>query len=163
MTDLKLRSWATFREDGIYRYSLSREWEKGKGTINFLCLNPSTADEQANDPTVERCQRRAIMWGYKRLVVTNIYAYRSTDPLQLRKYPQPRGPENNDYILREAKAADVICCAWGNHGTLNRRAREVKTMLRLAGVELHVLRLSRRGIPCHPLYLPYSEGLKLWP
>jgi len=158
-----MKKGAIFSDDRIYRYNLFREREEGKGIINFLLLNPSTADENVNDPTVERCQRRAfVLEGFRTMVVTNIFAYRSTDPAGLLETPFPVGPENDFYILREALASSVVVCAGGNHGRLSGRGRYVATMLRDAGVSLFALRLSKTGQPCHPLYLPYEERIKPW-
>ena len=73
-------SGAVFSECKRYRYSLWRVWNPDLPVCMFLMLNPSTADETTNDPTVERCQRRAVQMGYGGLHVGNIFAWRSTDP-----------------------------------------------------------------------------------
>jgi hypothetical protein len=118
-------------------------------------LNPSTADEVENDPTVERCQRRAIQMGYNCLVVTNIFAFRSTDPKGLLEIADPVGPKNDYYLKYAANNADLIVCAWGTNGNLYGRGEEVARNI-LNGHKLTALKLSKDGIPCHPLYLPYS-------
>ena len=38
-----------------YRYSLVREWNKNKGKVLFIMLNPSTADDKEDDKTIIRC------------------------------------------------------------------------------------------------------------
>lgn len=48
---------ATFSPDRRYRYLLWRMWSPAMPVANFVLLNPSTADETVNDPTVERCER----------------------------------------------------------------------------------------------------------
>ena len=70
---------------GLYRYSLTRKWEAWKGTVNFIMLNPSTADAQEDDPTIRRCIGFAKAWGYGGIVVTNLFAYRATNPKELKK------------------------------------------------------------------------------
>jgi len=97
-----MKTSATFSDCRTYRYSLTRRW--GDGEIQtWLMLNPSTADEVKNDPTVERCQRRAQQSGFGALEVVNIFALRSTDPSAL--YVDgidPIGPDNDQYILDAA-------------------------------------------------------------
>lgn len=119
-------------------------------------LNPSVACEVFNDPTVERCERRARAGGYGGVTVVNIFALRSTDPKALYKAADPIGPWNDTAILDVARQAGRVVCAWGTHGALRGRGARVLAMLREAGVEPHALRVSKDGHPCHPLYLPYS-------
>jgi len=158
----RLDSGATFRDNRRYRYDLWRRW--GPGTyICFVGLNPSTADETQNDPTVERCERRAHTMGYGGLRVVNIFARRSTDPKEL-YWPSedPVGPENDAYILRNARESSRVVCAWGTHGAHLGRGAAIEKMLRDAGVELYCLGLTKEGHPKHPLYIPYRTELRPW-
>ena len=82
-----------------YRYSLQRVWDETSGLLTFIMLNPSKADEVSNDPTVERCERRARALGYGGFCVVNIFAWRETDPQKLRKARAPIGPANDESIL----------------------------------------------------------------
>lgn len=145
---------ARFSEDRVYRYTLEIEWGEGSGTCNFLMLNPSTADEVRNDPTVERCERRARDWGYRRLIVTNIFAFRATDPRDMKAEADPVGPENDAAILAAAQASDLVIAAWGNHGTHLRRAEAVRKLL--SPMSIKCLRVSKGGQPGHPLYVSYD-------
>lgn len=121
-----------------------------------MMLNPSTADEAKNDPTVQRCQIRAIQMGFGRLVVANIFALRSTDPSQLYKVADPIGPENNQYIIDAILEADLIVCAWGKHGQLKNRGERVLETVRQAGKTPHALKINSDGSPAHPLYIGYD-------
>lgn len=141
---------------GPYRYTLSVVWGDDTNMVNFLMLNPSTADEVQNDPTVERCQRRAIAWGFGGLVVTNLFALRSTDPKMLYKHDDPVGPLNNDRIIQVAKSSRMVLCAWGNHGEFMGRGDTVMKMLFEHNLPLKCLAVTRSKQPSHPLYLPYS-------
>lgn len=145
-----------------YRYRLWREWEPSLPTICFVMLNPSTADEVANDPTVERCQRRARECGYGRLEVVNIFALRSTDPDALKVELDPVGPENDDHIIDAASRSDVVVCAWGNHGRWLSRGSAVAGLLSAHGIDLHHLGITGGGHPRHPLYVPYSVKPMPW-
>lgn len=147
---------ARFSPDRAYRYSLEIEWGEGDGAVNFLMLNPSTADELVNDPTVERCERRARLWGYRRLIVTNLFAFRATDPRDMKAAADPVGPENDAAIVAAAKYSDLVIAAWGNHGFHLGRAGTVRALLDSQRVRLKCLRMAKTGEPCHPLYLPYE-------
>lgn len=125
-------------------------------------LNPSTADESADDPTVAKCQRYARAWGYGRLLVGNVFSLRSTDPAHLYSHPDPVGPENDVALDAMAGQAKIIVCAWGNHAALGERGRAVEERLRTAGHTLHVLRINLTGAPAHPLYLPQALVPKRW-
>lgn len=163
MTDLFCTSGAEFSPCGLYRYSLWRQWGPADSPpAMFLMLNPSTADETQNDPTVERCQRRAREMGYGGLLVGNIFALRSTDPGALYCWDDPQGPDNNVAILKMAKRAGIVICAWGAHGRLRGRGKQVHAILKAAGVTPHYLILNKDGTPKHPLYISYSVRPKEW-
>jgi hypothetical protein len=153
---------ATFSADQLYRYLLWRIWNSGSPArlLLLLMLNPSTAGEVVNDPTVERGERRARMLGYDGLLVANIFAYRATDPAALKTATDPVGPENDLHIITAANRAALIVCAWGAHGKLRGRAGAVLGLL--DGYPLHYLKLTKDGEPSHPLYLPYNLEPQLW-
>jgi hypothetical protein len=162
-------SGASFSADGKYRYKLWRHWGFGagpdatNGTVCFLMLNPSTADHEKNDPTVERCQRRAHAMGYGGLVVTNLFALRSTDPRALKKDADPVGPDNDQAILEAASSCQRVICAWGTHGVLHDRGIVVLKMLALEHKrKLLCLGLTSGGHPRHPLYVSYKVAPQPW-
>lgn len=128
----------------------------------FVMLNPSKATEVDNDPTVERCERRARALGFGAFQVTNIFAFRETNPKLMRQADDPVGPDN-DQILREGVAwADVVIAAWGTHGAHLGRGTEVAQLLRRLDAPLHHLGLSIAGHPKHPLYISYSRQPEVW-
>lgn len=159
--DLFERSGALFSPCRQYRYRLWREWGDKPPAV-FIMLNPSTADEVENDPTVERCERRARVMGYGGLRVANIFALRSTDPQALYEAEDPVGTDNDAGILESVKGAGIVVCAWGGHGNLNGRGELVRAMLRQAGVTPHYLVMNKDGTPKHPLYVGYDEMPKKW-
>lgn len=148
-------SVARFSDCRRYRFSLSRTWDAGLKSALFVMMNPSTADEQVNDPTVAKAMRFARAWGYGRLDVGNVCAYRATDKMALLTLDDPVGADNIPAILGMAQAADVVVIAHGQLPKgLQMHAEAVCAALRSAGIGLHVLRLSKHGVPVHPLYLP---------
>ncbi len=155
------KSGADFSPCGTYRYRLWRRWQEGP-TVAFIMLNPSTADATQNDPTIERCHRRAVTMGFAELEVVNIFAYRATDPRELKSSPHPIGPDNDDVLLQAAEKSDLVICAWGGHGDHLNRHQEVRQLLKKHGIRPHVLSLTAKGLPGHPLYLPYSRQPVLW-
>jgi len=155
-------SGATFSPCRRWRYLLWRRWEAAKPAANFLMLNPSTADELKLDPTCSRARDYAERWGYGALVVTNVFAWRATDPAAMKAVEDPVGPENDAAIVRAAREAALVVCAWGNHGAHFERAARVVSLLKRAGVRLHALRVNSSGEPAHPLYLKGNLRPRRW-
>jgi hypothetical protein len=120
-------------------------------------LNPSTADESTNDPTIARCEQRARLWGYGGVTVTNLFAFCSTEPSVLYRAVDPVGPENDAYLRAAALAAKPVICAWGVHGKLLGRSAVVLSLLEDAGIAPYCLARTRDGEPGHPLYLGYDS------
>ena len=155
-------STAVYSDCERYRYSLTRIWDENGRRVNFVMLNPSTATEVQNDPTVERCERRARTLGFGSFAVTNIFAWRDTDPRAMRSADDPIGPANNTAILERATWAHQVIAAWGTHGAHLGRGADVATMLEGLKCPLFHLGLSKAGHPKHPLYLPYTQEPVAW-
>ena len=136
-------SVAIYSDCERYRYSLTRIWDTGGEKVMFVMLNPSTATEVQNDPTVERCERRARTLGFGGFRVTNIFAWRDTDPRKMRAALDPIGPDNDSALLEGAQWADRVIAAWGTHGAHLSRGDAVKELLQGAKVSM----LSPRFIP----------------
>jgi len=145
-----------------YRYALTRVWDPVGRRLTCVMLNPSTATEAQNDPTVERCERRARALGYGAFRVTNIFAYRATDPKVMRAAVDPVGPENDAAIAEGAAWAHTVLCAWGSHGAHLDRGAQVERLLRATGQPLTHLGLTRGGHPKHPLYIGYAVQPEAW-
>jgi len=155
-------STAIYSSCELYRYSLTRVWRATGPRALFVMLNPSTATELQNDPTVERCERRARAMGFGTFCVTNIFAFRATDPKVMRAAPDPIGPDNEDAIGAAVPEADQIICAWGSHGAHLDRGAQVAALLRATGRPLWHLGLTKAGQPKHPLYIGYDRKPDLW-
>ncbi|MFK7752175.1 MAG: DUF1643 domain-containing protein [Sedimentitalea sp.] len=155
-------STAVYSDCERYRYSLTRIWDPAGTRALFVMLNPSTATEVQNDPTVERCERRARTLGFGAFQVTNIFAWRDTDPRAMRAAPEPVGPANDAAILDGAQWANQVIAAWGTHGEHLNRGPLVEKMLRDAGVAMFHVGLTKAGHPRHPLYVGYAEQPRPW-
>ena len=151
-----------------YRYLLTRTWAPGGARALFVMLNPSTATEYQNDPTVERCERRARALGFGAFRVTNIFAWRDTDPRGMRAAADPVGPGNDAALAESARhwlrdGHDRAICAWGTHGAHLGRGATVEALLRGTGRPLWTLGLTKDGHPKHPLYIGYDRQPEPWP
>ena len=153
---------AEFSDCKTYRYKLWRTWDKNKKPVMFLMLNPSVADDVKNDPTVERCERRARLTGAGGLLVGNIFALRSTDPVALYNADDPVGPLNDNAIMEMAGEAEMVVCAWGNHGAYAGRGKAVARLLAGAGILMYHFGLTVSKQPRHPLYVSYMVQPTRW-
>lgn len=158
-SDLLSNSRAIYSIDLKYRYLLERIWDETKPLIAYCLLNPSTATELSNDPTIERCETRSILWKFGGYIILNAFAFRSTDPNGLLWVEDPVGPENDFIIMENAQRASTFICGWGTKGILFDRGRKLQNKLREANFILHALKINEDGSPAHPLYLPYSKEL----
>jgi hypothetical protein len=150
---------AVFSPCRTWRYRLAQIWDEDTAPLYWLMLNPSTADEQKNDPTVERCERRARMWGYGGSVVYNIFAYRATDPKDMRKFRDPVGPDNDDWIRKLArKSQDIdVVAGWGEHGAHLGRGAQILDIFKAENGRISALKINASGHPAHPLYIAYDK------
>jgi hypothetical protein len=156
---------ARLSEDRRYRYSLWRRWEPGcppERMAMFVGLNPSTADETEDDPTIRRCIGFAKSWGCGGLVMTNLFAFRATDPKDMRTAIDPEGAENQNVLYRLSNVCSPVVCCWGTHGEYREQGRWAKGYLQEWGRKLHHLGLTKDGHPKHPLYLKADTPLTIW-
>jgi hypothetical protein len=158
---------ADFDPSRNYRYRLWREIADAAGTVCFVMLNPSTADETTDDATQRRVCGFARDWGYGRAETVNLFAIRGADPRVIKDATEagvdPIGPANDRAILSTAVRADLVVAAWGVHGSYRGRDRAIARFLVEHGVELRCLGKTRSGAPRHPLYVPKSARLVSWP
>jgi len=154
-----LATWSPCKR---YRYTLRRQGlqgmlDPGFAAIGFLLLNPSTATEKKNDPTIRKCIGFATRWGFAELVIVNVYAFCSTDPAGLWTVDDPVGPENDAAIAEVAGQVEKLVCGWGKHARSERIERVAEL---LVGREVFALAVNRDGSPQHPLYIPDSTELQ---
>ncbi len=151
---------AIFSPCRTWRYVLWRVWDDTLPKVAFIGLNPSTADETQDDPTIRRCIGYARAWGYGGIRMLNLFAFRATDPKDLKAAPEPIGPENNWRLILWCESAQLRVAAWGAHGAYKSRGAEVRSML--WKLNLHHLGLTKDGNPKHPLYLRADLKPILW-
>lgn len=157
---------ALLSPDGVYRYLLARIWAPGPRVL-YIGLNPSTADANNDDPTVNWWRAFAKRIGYGGFVAGNLYAYRTSSPKKLAAEGYPVGPNNDEALLEAAKLCDLIVACWGGstgRWTLD-RGRDVA---RLFQVPLYCFGVNANGTPRHPLargtnkLSPETAELSVW-
>jgi hypothetical protein len=143
---------ASFSSCRQYRYALWRTWDESKPYAMFIGLNPSTANETEDDPTIRRCIGFSKSWGFGGLCMVNLFAFRATEPRDMMSSNEPIGSENDLWIKQFSEDAGVIVAAWGNDGSFMGRSEKITTML----PGLKCLKTNKTGEPAHPLYQPGS-------
>jgi hypothetical protein len=157
---------AVISDEGLYRYTLYREWAEdpifdGVRVLNFVMLNPSTADASQDDPTIRKCIGFAKHNDFNAIRVVNLFALRSTDPKNMLKHWE-NGVDivgtGNDAYVGELPPEETVVAAWGS--TFKTKwfvqSRIVKT-IELLNRPLMCLKKTIDGHPWHPLYVPYGK------
>lgn len=152
--------------DLTYRYLLTRRWAHHiDRTMLFVMLNPSTADETTDDPTIRRCMNFARREQMSGLAVVNLFAMRATNPADLKaalaKGLDAVGRENGDHIARAAVGAHRLVVAWGAHGKLCEGRLPLAELLSSIH-KLECLGTTKDGSPRHPLYVRDDQPLIPW-
>lgn len=151
---------AAFSSCRTYRYYLWRIWDRKTARMVFIGLNPSTADEFNDDPTIRRCIGFAKEWGCGGLIMTNLFAFRATDPKEMKLAKDPIGMCNDQYLLDISSGESMTVLGWGNHGEFMDRGMRVIEMLLPHCPNLYHFGLTQKGNPRHPLYLSYDCQLQ---
>lgn len=150
--DLSIFKSAIFSDDRKYRYALWRCWSITKPPLLVIGLNPSSANEITDDPTITRLMVRAVRDGFGSLIMANLYAYVSTFPNILLEADDFVG-EYTDYYLKQMIAmSGRQLCGWGSFLPVAKRAPIVLKMI----PEPYCLGINKDGQPKHPLYLSYD-------
>jgi hypothetical protein len=147
---------ATFSDDRIYRYNLTREWDAKLPKVVFIGLNPSTADENKDDATIRKCIGFARRWNCGAIVMVNLFALVETFPAKMKLHPAPVGPANDACIRAAAHGAQIVVAAWGCDGDHLNRAADVVKML---SGKVQCLGLTKEGFPRHPSRRAYASAL----
>lgn len=155
-------SGAIFSDDGMYRYALWRVWDCTLPLLGYGLLNPSTADAATNDPTISRCCTRAKLLGYGGIIVWNLFAFRATDPKDMKRAAEPIGELNPIWIMRCVRRCAMTICGWGTDGAYKQQGRLVRHFLRHHCLPYYLRLSEKTGQPWHPLYLPYDLKPQPW-
>lgn len=154
-------------ELSAYRYVLTRSWPDdvgvgGGGLLLSIGLNPSTATDSVNDPTIRKEVAYAKAWGFTSLAKLNLFAFRSPHPKVMKAALDPVGPDNDRYLREWAKKARRIVCCWGVDGAFRGRGYAVRKLLTMFDLYSVGEKLCANGEPPHPLYLKGDLQPKLY-
>ncbi len=144
-----------------HRLRLTRQWLGVGGSVNWIMLNPSTADDTFDDPTIRKCVGFSKRWGFSRMVVTNLFTFRATDPADLRELAKVDYARAVGYadaaLIQHAAETNTVIAAWGNHGNLAGRADDVLARV-LPEIAFHCIGLTKAGFPLHPCMAAYTDN-----
>jgi hypothetical protein len=157
MDNLFEKNGALFSDDKKYRYCLWRIWDESKPMIMFIGLNPSTANENQDDPTIRRVIRFAREWGYGGIYMLNLFTFVTAYPNELLKCDNPLMLADW-YLKIYSEKSDRIVFAWGSFPESIDRAKIVKDMFPIS----FCLGQNLNGSPKHPLYLKSDTKLILY-
>lgn len=144
-------SGAVFDQHRAYRFILWRYWDE-KPRVLFIGLNPSTANEIQNDPTIRRCAGFAEKWGYGGMYFCNLYSYVSTNPRALSD-KEAIHSANNPAIAMATKLVVLTVVAWGDGVELVENGSLVAENVKNIISAPMCFGLTQKGNPKHPLYL----------
>jgi hypothetical protein len=149
-------SGCVLSECGTYRYALWRIWDSSKPLWMMALLNPSTATEEADDPTIKRCCVRAQRGGAGGLVVVNSGAIRETDPRKACSAADPIGPYNEAWVRALIPTCQTHIAGWGPQARIFGGDELMRRVFKEEDVQLYALMCNADGSPRHPLYIPYN-------
>lgn len=142
---------ATFSPCRQYRYALWRIWDETKPVIMFIGLNPSTANENEPDPTINTVKALSTNWGYGGFYMMNLFAIVSPDPEVLKTHPDPLG-DNDGWLEQVSMKCDDVVFAWGAFKEAKERCQKIIDQF----PDALCIKILKDGSPKHPLYTPYS-------
>lgn len=140
---------ADFSHDRNYRYALWRIWDRTKPLVMFIGLNPSTANENDNDPTIRSVGRISKNNGYGGFYMMNCFPYITAYPELLKRNPMLDEWNNNMLTVIASKCKDVVF-AWGNFDVVKESGRDKELIEMFPRAK--ALSINKNGSPKHPLY-----------
>lgn len=162
---LYIESDAVISDSGCYRYLLRRTWDTKMPRALLVMLNPSTADARTDDPTIRSCVRLLSALHYGSMEVVNLFAWRATDPNDLREAIDPIGDKNDSVIAAATGRCDIVICGWGSSLVADKdnRARDVIDLIRAHRPALFCFGKTKDGSPKHPLFIKSGTPLMAYP
>ncbi len=161
---VRIRSDAALSKDDLYRYLLTRVWDRDMAFATWVMLNSSTADARIDDPTILKVMTFSRRMGFGGCRVFNLAAFRATNPKAMMAANDPFGPDNEELITQVVKRAGTVIAAWGANGEIRKWPEQHREKLErikksVLDRDWACLGMTKAGEPKHPLYLPYSTEL----
>lgn len=156
---------AAMSPDLAYRYYLEWRWAEGPPLLAWM-LNPSTADHTITDPTLDCLMKRAARWHLGAVRIINLFAFRATEPANMKLGVDPVGPLNDQVtvslLAEQEQFGERTLCGWGKHGRFAGREAAALALAGACRARLDVLALNIDGTPRHPLYIPLDTPRDPW-
>lgn len=137
-------------ENEIYRYLLGR---RGKKPLVAICMNPSAANMEYSDRTINRIIKVSEKLGYDGWIIANLYPERATRASELGAYNDEQQEKNIQKIMEflKDKGIDKV---WGalNYPVLTKSKEKLLSELKKADIKIYTFAaLTKKGEPVHPL------------
>lgn len=158
---------------GKYRFRLERQVQRSadiadksilsEDPIVWVMCNPSTADAETDDATIRKCKGFTARLGRSRMIVVNVFAFRSRHPKDLLKAVDPVGVGNVGHLRAACEIPNAtIIAAWGE--ALPRKLRHLADVcydiLRENNRRIYCYGITDLGMPRHPVMLAYATPLE---
>jgi len=145
---------AVLSADDSCRFLLWRNWsDRPHRRCTIIGLNPSTADANVDDPTIRRCIDFAKKWSCDGLLMVNVFATRSTDPLGI--VVGREAGVNSLYLRAACNSSTTLVAAWGANKAVGNHWRALGDHVD----KLLCLGHNMNGSPKHPLYVAGTTPL----
>ena len=145
---------------GLYRYMLRRIWDEDENFLVFCLLNPSTADEKDDDPTIRKCIGFAKKNGFGGIIIINLFGIRSPNPKNIKIHSDPFGPDLSRNWIRATHQSYHFVFGWGNMGLFKNAQMNMHKFFFFGQsplYKIYCLGKNKNGTPKHPLYVPYTK------
>jgi hypothetical protein len=147
---------ASFSTCEKYRFSLWRIWNEGLPKAMCIGLNPSTANADKDDPTINNLKRALSKLGFGGFVMVNCFPIISSKPDILKGIDinDPENTDNHYFISDLAEECQEVIFAWGNFDIVSEKGIDKRWEAMFANAKC--FGKNKNGTPCHPLALMYS-------
>lgn len=149
-----------FSKNKLYRYCLEIEHTETKSPGKTVCIimqNPSIADGKMADRTIKILENVVFKMDFRqfrdirRLIVVNQFAKVQTKGFK--GLPQDVGTENDKYIKKAFRKADIIVIAWGKSNRFTARQKYVKELLSKYKGKEHYKTSSHPSRACYDKFI----------
>lgn len=157
---------AYFSDSGHHRFLLTRKFNNRKPASLWVMMNPSRANQFADDATTRYAMNRTFRTGFGIYEAVNLWPVVDTYSESVAKMTDLQlfglhGKERtNRIIIEAAQRATQIVVAWGAWAGSTERAKEVLTLLK--PYTLWCLGVTQKGHPRFPRAVPHSRCLQLF-
>ena len=146
-----------------HRFLLGR---LGKRPLVAICMNPSAADEEYSDRTINRIIGVSQKLGYDGWIVSNVYPERATYASELDEFNLELATENVRLIINFLLEYGIneVWGAWGNlgHPSLQRGKKLLLSAFKQNDIRVYSFApLTKWGEPIHPLNRSVKQNYSL--